>query len=50
MSSDARLLALDAVQVGMTLSNDLFDRHGSLVLGRGAIVTAAICFHCSAVA
>lgn len=42
MNSDARLLALDAVQVGMTLSNDLFDMHGSLILGRGAIVTAAI--------
>lgn len=42
MSSDIRLLPLNEVQVGMTLSNDLFDIHGNLILGQGAIVTEAM--------
>ena len=42
MNSTARLVHLHEVQVGMTLSNDLLDTHGSLILGQGAIVNEAI--------
>lgn len=42
MTRDARLLALDEVQAGMILANNLLDTHGGLILGQGAIVTEAI--------
>lgn len=42
MSSDARLLPLNQVLVGMIVSDDLFDARGGLILGREAVVTEAI--------
>ena len=42
MNSDARRLPLSEVQVGMIVSNSVFDSRGEFILKQGSVVTEAI--------
>ncbi|NMM27632.1 MAG: hypothetical protein HHJ12_10185 [Glaciimonas sp.] len=42
MNSDARLLPLDEVRVGMIVSKDVLVTHSGLILRQGAVVTETI--------